>query len=92
VKQIVEVIQTYEGHECSNYAVRLHFAVNDGAVVSGSESMEVLMRYLVDAGVEQWFSFTEEPVLDIVVQIAFVFKDMRLAKSEINLVRKTYVA
>jgi WD40 repeat protein len=92
MKQTIEAIQTYEGHECSSYAVYPHFAVNDGVIVSRSESGEVLMWELVDAGIEQWLSFAEGSVLDIVVQTVLVFKDVGLAKSEINLFKKTYVA
>jgi mitogen-activated protein kinase organizer 1 len=88
VKYTGDIIQSYQGHRASEYVIRSRFAGNDGAVVSGSETGEVFVWELVEASVQQKFSFGEGPVLDVAIQKDFVSIAAGSANGEIGLFKR----
>jgi WD40 repeat protein len=87
VKPTAEVIQTYQGHSATKYAVRAHFGANDGVVVSGSESGEVVIWEAVEGSVERRVKFGEGPILDVAVQKPFVELAVGSANGDVGVFR-----
>jgi mitogen-activated protein kinase organizer 1 len=82
-------MQTCTGHTCMKYAVKAHFAANDGVVICGSEVGKVLMWELVEETVEHSIAFGDGPILDVAVQRPFAALAAGLANGEIGIFRKS---